>query len=672
MDAQTFTVPLNKLKPSPANVRRTGRDQGISELAASIAAHGLINPLRVEPERTEDGKDTGAWLVHAGERRRRALLSLAAEKKLKKSEPIPCLARGASPAEEESLAENVNTAPMHPADQYEAFARLNTGQGLSVAEIAARFGLTPATVRQRLRLGAAAPSLMERYRAGEMNLDQLMAFCLTDDHAAQERVWSELTWSRSPEVIRRLLTRTQVPASDRRALFIGAEAYEAAGGTVVRDLFTEDGGGWFTDSTLLDRLVAEKLEREAAAVRAEGWKWVEVSAEFPYAGAADMRRLWPDPVPPDDVEAARAEALRGEYNDLEERHAAAGDLPDDVCARLEAIEAELAAIDGREAFAPDDIARAGVFVSLGHDGTARVERGYVRREDDPTLAAPEAGGNDPDGETDCTAAMAADAPAETVRVDPDTGEVQDGPDLSDPAAPADAEPEDDGPASLPDKLVEDLTLHRTAALQVCLSRHPDMALRAVTHALALRAFYGSTTNPHTCLRIEPALSSLSGLGDCRANREMADLHQGWTKRLPRQAGDLWGWILAQMQMDVLDLLAFCAGRTVHAVRSPWATDPKRLAHADALATALDLDMSAWWQPTSDRYLARVTKAAIRQAVREGVGEREADGLSGLKKPEMVAQAERMLSGRGWLPAVLRTAKAEAPQAPDAPMAQAAE
>ena len=75
---------------------------------------------------------------------------------------------------------------MHPADQNEAFAALQA-QAMTAEEIGARFGLSARMVKQRLRLGAASPSLMALYREGDIHLDQLMAFCLTDDHAAQER-----------------------------------------------------------------------------------------------------------------------------------------------------------------------------------------------------------------------------------------------------------------------------------------------------------------------------------------------------------------------------------------------------------------------------------------------------------------------------------------------------
>jgi ParB family chromosome partitioning protein len=81
---------------------------------------------------------------------------------------------------------------MHPADQYEAFAKLHNEQGLSAEDIAARFGVTPAVVRQRLKLAVVSPTLIQLYRDGEMSLEELTAFTITDDHAKQEQVWAEL------------------------------------------------------------------------------------------------------------------------------------------------------------------------------------------------------------------------------------------------------------------------------------------------------------------------------------------------------------------------------------------------------------------------------------------------------------------------------------------------
>lgn len=152
-------------------------------------------------------------------------------------------------------------------------------QGIGVEEVAARFGVTPTTVRQRLKLAHVAPRLFELYRTDEITLDQLMALAITDDHAAQEQVWdSAQEWQRQPQALRRALTETKVDASsDRRALLVGVDAYTQAGGQIERDLFQPQHEGYLTDTALLERLVAEKLEALANEVRGEGWKWVEIN-----------------------------------------------------------------------------------------------------------------------------------------------------------------------------------------------------------------------------------------------------------------------------------------------------------------------------------------------------------------------------------------------------------
>ncbi|MDZ4790811.1 MAG: ParB/RepB/Spo0J family partition protein [Hyphomicrobiales bacterium] len=264
-----FLVPLSKLLPSPVNVGRTGRGENIAELAASIAAHGLLQNLTVAAVSDADAKATGKFAVVAGNRRLAALKLLAKDKRILKSYPVPCALATADP-EETSLAENLLQAPMHPADQYEAFARLNA-RGMAAEDIAGRFGVTATVVKQRLRLGAVSPKLMTSYREGGLTLEQLMAFTITDDHALQERVLSELTWNKTVLFIRRALTEGHVEADDRRARYIGLEAYALAGGEIVKDLFHEAHEGWLTNASLLDRLVREKLAGEAAAVKAEGW-----------------------------------------------------------------------------------------------------------------------------------------------------------------------------------------------------------------------------------------------------------------------------------------------------------------------------------------------------------------------------------------------------------------
>ena len=268
---EIVTIPLNKLVPSPNNVRKTG-GLSIDDLAASIQAHGLLHNLVVSKATKGDKHQ-----VIAGARRLAALQKLAKEKVLPKTFEVPCRVVNAEASTESSLAENTIRQAMHPADQFMAFQQL-VSDGLGFEEIAARFGVSSTTVRQRLKLANVAPRLFESYRTDEITLDQLMALAITDDHAAQERVWdSTQEWQRQPQALRRALTETKVDAAtDRRARFVGVEAYIEAGGQIERDLFQPEHEGYLTDTALLDRLVAEKLETLANEVRGEGWKWVEI------------------------------------------------------------------------------------------------------------------------------------------------------------------------------------------------------------------------------------------------------------------------------------------------------------------------------------------------------------------------------------------------------------
>jgi ParB family chromosome partitioning protein len=286
-------VPLNRLKKSPKNVRKVPHTKAdIKAFAASIAALGMLQYPVVEPEIGPKDKPTGHYLVNAGEGRRLAQLLRVKRKEIKADEPIRCILDTEHSATEISLAENAIRTDMHPADQYEAFAKLHGEEGMSAEDIAARFGVTAAVVRQRLKLGAVSPKLRTLYRKGEMNLDQLSAFAITEDHERQERVWSELPpFQRSREGILRALSDGQVRSDDRRAVFVGAKAYEEAGGSIIRDLFDTDGGGFCADAELLNRLAHEKLQRHADKVATEGWRWVVAEPEL----ACPRKRLRTSP-----------------------------------------------------------------------------------------------------------------------------------------------------------------------------------------------------------------------------------------------------------------------------------------------------------------------------------------------------------------------------------------
>jgi ParB family transcriptional regulator, chromosome partitioning protein len=169
-----------------------------------------------------------------------------------------------------------------------------------------------------------------------------MAFTVSDDHAAQEAAWFDAPeWQRNASAIRQRLTAAHVRADDRRARFVTAEAYVEAGGSTITDLFRADSNSYLTDPALLDRLVTEKLEREADAVRHEGWKWVLIMPDFDALDGYGEMRGNAQPMPPKQAKAL-AKALR-EADRLRDRD----ELDDDEAARLGALEEEIAALSER-------------------------------------------------------------------------------------------------------------------------------------------------------------------------------------------------------------------------------------------------------------------------------------------------------------------------------------
>ncbi|GAJ29069.1 ParB/RepB/Spo0J family partition protein [Acidomonas methanolica] len=667
-------IPFNKLALSQSNVRRVKSGLSIEELAADIERRGLLQSLNVRPVVDDAGVETGMFEVPAGGRRFRALELLVKQKKLAKTASVPCVvqdAHSAIPAEEDSLAENVRRVDLHPLDQFRAFRDL-LEKGQTEEEIAARFFVTPAVVKQRLRLMTVSEKLLALYEEDGIRLDQLMAFSISDDHERQEQVWEILSQShnREPYLIRRMLTEKTVRASDRRARFVGIDAYVAAGGHVLRDLFETDDGGWLNDPTLLDRLVMEKLAGAAEEIRSEGWKWVETALSFPWGHTRDFDEIDEIPVALSENNAARLEALRAEQETIEAEYAQADELPDEVDARLGEIEEQIAAIEELLAtYDPIDMARAGVFVSLGNDGTLVIERGFVRPEDmsaepedDDTRGDDETGAHDADDDGDGTAGY------------------------SEGDEPSDAEPEEeDGLKPLSDRLLTELSAWRTLALRDAFAASPHVALTEFLHT-QVRDLYWQVSGAD-CLEAYVREISLSvhspDMPGSLPAHALRQRNEGWKHDLPEDEDALWRWIDGLDDTSRMALLAHCLSFGINALHesshgpSLARSDRERLARAGRLATALRLDLAeAGWQPTVENYLGRVTKARILEAVREARGAEAADRIAHLKKGDMAREAERLLEGSGWLPEALRTkglpVPSESDEIPDSPSAVAAE
>lgn len=622
-------VPFNKLVLSPTyQARPENPALPLTELAASIEAAGLLHNLIVV---------RGARGVHevcAGGRRLRAMALLVEQGRWAENQPVPVLVVPAEQALMASLIENVEREALNPADEFAAFARLIDG-GRSVEDVAAAFGVTPQVVKRRLKLAAASPALLTLFREGGIGLDCLMVLASVDDTARQEQLWQQLPeWNRSADQLRRLLTRGEVESDrDGVAIFVTVAAYEAAGGPLRRDLFSDDGKAYLQDAALLERLALDKLKQPACEVASEGWKWVDVRARYVYEDYVRHGEVRRARRAPNADEAARHAQLEA---DLETLHARMEALSDDdgdesEYAALEAdderLQAELSAIDeALAAFPADLMAQAGCVVFVGSRGTVEVKRGLVRPEDRDAVV--QAARQAPSGEPTTGTALV-------------------------------SLPKGGARAVHSEKLMRSLTAHRVAAIQAELLLRPDVALAALTAHLAVKllkdgfhryrggddALTISASETHEGLRRESA-----DMAEAEAWKLMEQTRVEWTSRLPADGAALLPWLLAQERSTVIGLLTFLVAASITGVEG---TERERQS-TDALAQALALDMRRWWKASAASYFNHVSKATTLAAVTEAAGANAAAPLAGLKKDGAAAGAEQALSAAGWLPRCLRT------------------
>ncbi len=633
---ELLLIHLSDLVPSHHNVRRHSTTQ-VEELAALIDAQGLLHNLVVTEQVVGVGKSrTVRFAVAAGERRRRAMVLLQQRGRLPKSHEVLCELVPPERALEISIAENSAREAMHPADEFEAFKGL-IADGKGVEDVAARFGVSVLTVQRRLKLASVSPKLLALYRGEGINLDQLMALTLTDDHAAQERTWFESkSWDRAPTALRRALTTGEIEAAGNALVrFVGIEAYEAAGGVVRRDLFDDEQSRFLSDAVLVQRLATEKLQTLAEALRQQGWAWVESRVELDSHG---LRQFTPcehglrEPTPQEQAELAELSRRSDELDRQSQAPEAAPEWSADEAECIDLEEQDIAARrkaihEGMKAWTPEAKAHAGVIVTVGREGDAEVIRGLVRDADRKALVSSQK--------------AAGKATQRAHRESNDDG-------VSVPVAI------ERKAAGCSDSLMRRLSAHRTVALQVMLARNAPVALAALAHVFVQRVFEDGYRRTGSALQITPQLSAhaLQAVADdlkqspAWAALEAAKL--AWKERLPEQPSTWLAWLIALPQAELLDLLAFCTATTLNALPSSGAAS-----EANAVAAAVNLDMADWWEPTAAGYLNHVSKAQIVQALKEVGPELADDGIGAMKKDVLVAKAASRLAGKRWLPAPLR-------------------
>jgi ParB family chromosome partitioning protein len=614
------TIPLNKLMPSPRNVRRSSDEQADMQLKADIEARGLLQNLVVAPAR----KPKGRFTVEAGGRRFRALASLAEEGKLPATHEVCCLVIDSDPAaaQEAGLAENFQRLAMNPADECLAFGQL-IEQGADVEGVARRFGLTVRFVEGRLRLAGLAPVVFEALGAGEITLDVAKAYAATPDRERQTFVFEQVSRSymaSHPDSIRRMMTQATVSASDRRARLVGEEAYIAAGGRIERDLFSDEDGARWLDIALLERLATEKMEALAADMAASsGLAFVRPTLES-WAGydlTAGLQRVRLETPPLSDEETAEVEALESEAEELVaqlEDEQTGDEAREEAEARVREIGARIEAITEKAPDIPDDVKpRIGTFLILDEAGQPRLETSYfVEPSDEPEEVE------------------ASDQQA--------TGDAREpSPEAPEPAAKS---------ASLSQALADELAIQRRDILAVHVAADPGLALDlAIFLMIDREAGYSSEKSGSSLVALPPS-DPVFGFrtpdaAATRSRKEASEaLDRSWTeadtragrfdafRALPDEARAAW---LAHAVACTLEASLNLPGGRVCAFH-------------DHLGQLLGIDVAKWWRPTGANYFDRVPKTTILEAMEEVGGPAFASRYSKGKKAELSQSAERIFAG----------------------------
>ncbi len=609
--AAVRNIPLDKLVPSPTNVRKTPPSAAEdAELKASVRARGLKQNLVVHP--APGGK--GVHAVTAGGRRLKALQELAAEGVIPTDFRVPCLVEAAEDALETSLMENRIRAALSPADEFVAMAAL-IDMGETVEAVATRFGVSERHVRQRLRLGKLAPELLDAYRNGDISLDVVTAFTLGADHAAQLAVWHQLKDHSyiPPYTVRRLLTQTAIPLDSDLGLFVGSAAYEAAGGTVTRDLFSADDEGFMDDAALVRRLAIEKLEQQATELRSS-WAWTRAMLDPAYDFTAQYRRVGPQPAELPSEIAAEIGGIEQRLQELEEvnENEWTNALMTEA-ARLEERRAEIDEMaEGLAVYAEKDRAIAGCIVTIGDDGEFRLHEGLVERS---AIHA---------GDTGCD---------ETVEF-----EARENEEISrySPSAERALRKE----CGFSQRLVDDLKAHRLQIARAHLAADFAVNFDLALYALCVDLFerFGYRSHPLDLRAIEtPPRSSLNDLGGTPADRLLEAQGRGldldWLK-LPPAKGFA---ALAALPSEAKQrLFARCIALCL---KPQLAIEDGADPVIEAAGRRLAIPFADYWRPTAANYWGRVKKAHGLAIGREILGDRWARDHASDKKPELAAALE---------------------------------
>ena len=600
---------------SPYNVRQSDdADDDLSSLKATIRAVGLINP----PLCHYAEGSLSQMLVLAGRRRWRAL------RELRDEDPaffaglldIRLAPDHAGPAELIALSamENNQVRPMHPVREYEAFSAIAAAlpsEEAAIAAIAKEFGLAPRAVRQRLALGDLSPKIRAAWLKGDIDVRAARAYAECPDPVAQDAHFdAHDDWRRrDPHKIRHALLSDFVTARDGEVLFVGEEAYRAAGGVVRESLFEDERR---FSGALVKKLVHEKLKAEGLRIiRAEAWGFLILPGDEGEEEWEDDDELEPDWLP---AETQRHTEIRGAINTADisspEAHAEVAAL----IAERDALEAKATMRGVPQALR----ATRGVFVAHDWRGVLTVMRGLIP----PPQSEP---APDDDSSDDARPPHGEEARRAVSKPWP--------------------QPQPLAPAEPIAKAV------RTVLEETAAGALSDACARSVNLALAF---------------------TVARLG-CQYGGDVLGLalhtRRGWTPAHPLLRTIKQKPFAAALEIAAKTPLgdlttAFCEliGAAVDPSRAMDSLTPTLalVAAADAIPVCIESDLKRHFHAAD--YFRAATKDATLAAIRELAGEAAAAEAQSLRKTDLTDLAARWAKDKGWLPQTLRAALAQAPAA----------
>jgi ParB family chromosome partitioning protein len=635
---------------SPDNVRTQNDAAADAELEANIAETGLVleNLIGVRVTR---GAMKGRIEIYGGGRRLDAVQANIEKQILDADFMVPVLVvKGAKDAIEMSLTENYFQLPMNPADECCAFQAIIEREKKTAADLAKRFGKTEKFVLGRLRLANLAEPVFDALRTGEIGIEVAKAFASTADRDRQARVFEQIRdsyYRSNVNEIRRQLATGSYCGADPKALLVGREAYEAAGGRFEHDLFSDASSEVWLDGEIVERLAGEALAVAAEALRErDGFAEVRPlpATSVPYSMTYRLREVEPEQYPLSDELAARQTEIETELEQIERDAADEEDYTEEQAQRFTALSEELDGItQGSRELTSSQKAGALAYLIIGEDGTPELHDAFFHVEAEMPAERDDGAEDD-----------------EEASRDGDEGDVESAPDeCDDTAAPTGL--------AYSNRLRDELAVMKTQMLALHIANDPAFALDLGTFIMAHEACVRGWTGMPSELRAMAPSPRVSGYESATAAAK------GWTDL--EEALDR-SWLehdtIEQRYEAFCDLdagaraewLGWSIARTIHAV--PHGETGSRF--IDTLGARLEIDVAAWWRPTASNFFDRLTKPSILNLF-EQIGGAELRGrYAGSRKFDLAASAEKLFAGdvladvevkeraRAWLPDPMRFAE----------------